>query len=84
MYDSERDIVDSHDFGEVRHFPVSHYWDPIEPKLLACETRRVRVSVVGVTRGSNLQHAKFNAIPRHRCGQGTRDGQAGGWVGGSP
>lgn len=43
VYDSERDIVDSHDFGEVRHFPVSHYWDPLEPKLLACETRRMRI-----------------------------------------
>ena len=43
VYDSERDIVDSHDFGEVQHFPVSHYWDPLEPKLLACETRRMRI-----------------------------------------
>jgi intraflagellar transport protein 140 len=56
VYDSERDIVDSHDFGEVRHFPVSHYWDPSEPKLLACETRRMRILHTNITNShSNLR-----------------------------
>lgn len=43
VYDSDRDIVDSHDFGAVRRYPVSHYWDPAEPKLLACETLALRI-----------------------------------------
>ena len=44
VYDADRDIVDSHDFGELRRYPVSHYWDPREPKLVACETRSLRLA----------------------------------------
>ena len=39
VYDADRDVVDSHDFHGVDRTPVSHFWDPVEPKLLACETR---------------------------------------------
>jgi len=44
VYDSVRDVVDSYDFSTIHHFPVSHYWDPVEPKLLACETHRMRTA----------------------------------------
>ncbi|KAJ1446802.1 hypothetical protein M885DRAFT_591648 [Pelagophyceae sp. CCMP2097] len=42
VYDSERDVVDSHDFGDRGRVAVSHFWDAREPKLLACETRAAR------------------------------------------
>lgn len=39
VYDSDRDMVDAYDFAPARRCPVSHFWDPLEAKLLACETR---------------------------------------------
>lgn len=55
VYDSERDIVDCHDFSEQNHIPVSHYWDSLEPKLLVCETRRV----------GTVSEDERNAAPSH-------------------
>ena len=44
VYDSDRDIVDHYDFKNQKRIPVSHFWDPSEPKLLSCETRLASVS----------------------------------------
>ena len=37
-----QDLVVSYDFGGARRYPSGHCWDTSEPKLLACETRRIR------------------------------------------
>ena len=36
IFDSETDTYAAHDFGH--RYPVSHYWDPAEPRLLAVES----------------------------------------------
>eukprot|EP01050_Picozoa_sp_SAG11_P019615 SAG11_NODE_3158_length_2643_cov_2.460299_1_plen_89_part_10 len=36
VWHCELDKISSYDFGERR--PTSHFWDPMEPKLLGCET----------------------------------------------
>merc|ERR1719502_1637525 len=45
VYDADRDVVDDYDFGVHGRYPISHFWDPQEPKLLACETARLRGAV---------------------------------------
>jgi len=36
IFDAETDTFTTHDFGH--RYPVAHYWDPMEPRLLAVET----------------------------------------------
>jgi len=39
VYLSEADTVQQHDFGAAGRVPCAHFWDPLESKLLAVETR---------------------------------------------
>ncbi|OQR87348.1 Intraflagellar Transport protein [Achlya hypogyna] len=37
LFNTDLNVFQSYDCGPVRH-PVAHFWDPQEPRLLACET----------------------------------------------
>ena len=41
VYNVELDKVQSYEFGPLA-YPVEHFWDNLEPKLLAVETNKVR------------------------------------------
>ncbi|CAM9220844.1 unnamed protein product, partial [Hapterophycus canaliculatus] len=40
VYSSDKDAVESYDWGSEGRFPTAHFWDPQEPRLLAVEARR--------------------------------------------
>ncbi|CAN0099903.1 unnamed protein product, partial [Scytosiphon promiscuus] len=40
VYGSDKDAVESYDWGSEGRFPTAHFWDPQEPRLLAVEARR--------------------------------------------
>ncbi|CAN0442393.1 unnamed protein product, partial [Scytosiphon promiscuus] len=40
VYGSDKDAVESYDWGPEGRFPTAHFWDPQEPRLLAVEARR--------------------------------------------
>mmetsp|Transcript_83931 Transcript_83931/g.237404 ORF Transcript_83931/g.237404 Transcript_83931/m.237404 type:complete len:1469 (+) Transcript_83931:229-4635(+) len=44
VYDADRDVVDNFNCTSRGRYPVSHFWDTEEPKLLACETTRIRAA----------------------------------------
>lgn len=44
VYEVESDSFRAHDFRSSDHYPISHYWDATEPKLLGCETRSVKAA----------------------------------------
>jgi intraflagellar transport protein 140 len=44
VYNSDMDTVVNYEFGPTR-YPVSHSWDPVEPKLLVCETLKLKTEV---------------------------------------
>ncbi|GBG32279.1 Intraflagellar transport protein 140-like [Hondaea fermentalgiana] len=44
VWNLNRDEFQAYEFGPTR-YPVSHFWDGQEPKLLACEAKRLRKSV---------------------------------------
>ena len=44
VYHCEMQSVLHYDFGEKGRYPVAHFWDDDEPRLLACETHKLRGS----------------------------------------
>ncbi|KAF0691673.1 Aste57867_17141 [Aphanomyces stellatus] len=48
LFNTDLNAFQSFEFGPVRH-PTSHFWDPQEPRLLACETFQDKVEEVKVT-----------------------------------
>jgi intraflagellar transport protein 140 len=56
VYDVETDTLASYNFGP-EYFPVSHFWDPTEPKLLAVQTRRYELAAVDSADSSALHVA---------------------------
>jgi len=44
VWNGDRDEIRNYDVGPSR-VPVSHFWDPQEPRLLTCEAKRIRKSV---------------------------------------
>jgi len=59
VYDADRDVVEHLDCVDASQsrYPVSHFWDAMEPKLLAIETRR-RVSGVADAPGEPRGRAR--------------------------
>jgi hypothetical protein len=52
-------MIISYDFGlSSRRYPTGHYWDKHEPKLLACETRKIR----GRMLASNEKRRKLSSM----------------------
>ncbi|KAG5176880.1 putative intraflagellar transport protein 140 [Tribonema minus] len=49
IYDADKDMMVHYDFAPVRRYPTGHCWDAAEPKLLACETRRLRGRMLTTT-----------------------------------
>ena len=42
VYHCEMQSVLHYDFGDKGRYPVAHFWDDEEPRLLACETHKLR------------------------------------------
>ncbi|CAM9668740.1 unnamed protein product, partial [Ectocarpus sp. 12 AP-2014] len=55
VYGSDKDSVESYDWGPEGRFPTAHFWDPQEPRLLAVEARR---ATGGNGRGAQQQARK--------------------------
>lgn len=62
VYDVETDALATYNFGP-HFFPVSHFWDPSEPKLLAVQTRRLEISGVAATPATPASGSSTAAAP---------------------
>eukprot|EP00276_Gloeochaete_wittrockiana_P002244 CAMPEP_0184673476 /NCGR_PEP_ID=MMETSP0308-20130426/86689_1 /TAXON_ID=38269 /ORGANISM="Gloeochaete witrockiana, Strain SAG 46.84" /LENGTH=1407 /DNA_ID=CAMNT_0027120965 /DNA_START=36 /DNA_END=4259 /DNA_ORIENTATION=- len=67
VYEVDTDSIVNYDFGPKR-YPVSHFWDPSEPKLFGCETKRVKakgVSILDATGNPEIEAVTMFASPEY-------------------
>ncbi|CAM9516830.1 unnamed protein product, partial [Phaeothamnion confervicola] len=82
VYDADRDVVISYDFGAGGRCPTQHFWDGEEPRLLAVETRRVRRNGGGGSGdGGTMAQREESTLPKQSNGGGGGNGDGAGGVG---
>ncbi|CAM9557746.1 unnamed protein product [Heterosigma akashiwo] len=74
VYDADKDTAGGGGSGAAGagRWPAAHFWDPVEPKLLACETRRLKGGGADATNKKMTQQptAKASEAKTKEAGEG--------------
>lgn len=62
VYMTEVDRVFWHDFGPMR-FPISHFWDTAEPRVMSCETQSLHGNPDALARQDTQEETKQDLGP---------------------
>ncbi len=72
VYDVDADKLESYNCGPA-FYPIAHFWDPNEPKLIAVHTRRFETSAVVTSVGSSASAGSSSAAgaDEYKSGDGS-------------